>query len=79
MCRQLYVLNHLMLSWFGLTWISIREFTSSSFPVYMYDGEGGYKVMTMGEVRIISYCIDCGLLTVFQLLPDSFGPDDLPK
>ncbi|KAJ5212734.1 uncharacterized protein N7498_004380 [Penicillium cinerascens] len=40
----------------------IREFTSPSFPVYMYDGEGGYKVMTMDE-----------------LLPDSFGPDHLPK
>lgn len=59
MCRQLYVLSHLILTWFRLTWISIREFTSPSFPVYMYDGEGGYKVMTMGEVRIISCSIDC--------------------
>jgi hypothetical protein len=25
---------------------SIREFTSPSFPVYMYDGEGNHKVMT---------------------------------
>ncbi|KAJ5129179.1 APOBEC/CMP deaminase zinc-binding [Penicillium bovifimosum] len=38
----------------------IREFTEPSFPVYMYDGEGNYKVMTMGE-----------------LLPNSFGPNDL--
>ncbi|KAJ5587964.1 Cytidine deaminase [Penicillium hispanicum] len=40
----------------------MREFTTPSFPVYMYDAEGSYKVMTMGE-----------------LLPDSFGPDDLPR
>ena len=32
--------------------ISIREFTSPSFPVYMYDADGAYKVMTMGEVSI---------------------------
>ncbi|KAJ5549718.1 APOBEC/CMP deaminase zinc-binding [Penicillium sp. DV-2018c] len=38
----------------------IREFTGPSFPVYMYDGEGNHKVMTMEE-----------------LLPDSFGPDQL--
>jgi hypothetical protein len=29
---------------------SIREFTSPSFPVYMYDGEGNYKVLTVEEV-----------------------------
>ncbi|KAJ5761857.1 uncharacterized protein N7511_005239 [Penicillium nucicola] len=40
----------------------IREFTTPSFPVYMYDGEGKYKIMTMAE-----------------LLPDSFGPDHLHK
>ncbi|KAJ5369479.1 Cytidine deaminase [Penicillium cosmopolitanum] len=40
----------------------MREFTTPSFPVYMYDGEGNYTVKTMGE-----------------LLPDSFGPADLPK
>ncbi|KAJ5131682.1 Cytidine deaminase [Penicillium atrosanguineum] len=40
----------------------IREFTTPSFPVYMYDADGAYKVMTIGE-----------------LLPDSFGPEDLPK
>ncbi|KAJ5684836.1 Cytidine deaminase [Penicillium maclennaniae] len=40
----------------------IREFTTPSFPVYMYDADGAYKVMTMSE-----------------LLPDSFGPEDLPK
>lgn len=32
--------------------ISIREFTPPSFPVYMYDADGAYKVMTMGEVSI---------------------------
>ncbi|KAK2796067.1 hypothetical protein FQN52_000040 [Onygenales sp. PD_12] len=39
----------------------MREFTTPSFPVYMYDGEGKFVVKTMGE-----------------LLPDSFGPEDLP-
>ncbi|KAH8689200.1 cytidine deaminase [Talaromyces proteolyticus] len=38
----------------------MREFTPPSFPIYMYDAEGKYKVTTIGE-----------------LLPDSFGPDDL--
>ncbi|KAJ5086279.1 Cytidine deaminase [Penicillium alfredii] len=38
----------------------MREFTTPSCPVYMYDGEGQFTVKTMGE-----------------LLPDSFGPDDL--
>lgn len=33
-----------------MEWNSMREFTTPSFPIYMYDGEGGYKVMTMGEV-----------------------------
>ncbi|KAJ5860633.1 APOBEC/CMP deaminase zinc-binding [Penicillium soppii] len=28
----------------------IREFTSLDFPVYMYDGEGKHKVMTMNEL-----------------------------
>ncbi|KAJ5689799.1 Cytidine deaminase [Penicillium macrosclerotiorum] len=40
----------------------MREFTTPSFPVYMYDADGNYTVKTMGE-----------------LLPDSFGPDDLPR
>ncbi|KAL2005237.1 hypothetical protein VTN00DRAFT_2447 [Thermoascus crustaceus] len=39
----------------------IREFTTPSFPVYMYDVDGNYVVKTMEE-----------------LLPDSFGPDNLP-
>jgi hypothetical protein len=34
---------------------SIREFTSLDFPVYMYDGEGKHKVMTMNEVSFFSY------------------------
>ncbi|CAG8885720.1 unnamed protein product [Penicillium egyptiacum] len=33
----------------------IREFTSPSFPVYMYDGEGDYKVMTLEEVSFFSF------------------------
>lgn len=37
---------------------SIREFTSPSFPVYMYDGEGNYKVMTMEEVSFFSSFLD---------------------
>lgn len=28
----------------------MREFTTPSFPVYMYDGQGNYTVKTMGEV-----------------------------
>lgn len=31
-------------------WSSMREFTTPSFPVYMYDREGGYVLKTMGEV-----------------------------
>ncbi|CAG8216293.1 unnamed protein product [Penicillium salamii] len=30
----------------------IREFTGPDFPIYMYDGEGNYKMMTMDEVSI---------------------------
>jgi hypothetical protein len=29
----------------------MREFTTPSFPIYMYDGEGNYTVKTMGEVN----------------------------
>lgn len=49
----------LLFTWLGLTWISIREFTTPSFPVYMYDADGAYKVMTMGEVRIHPILFDC--------------------
>jgi len=28
----------------------MREFTTPSFPVYMYDIDGKYTVKTMGEV-----------------------------
>ncbi|BCR92313.1 cytidine deaminase [Aspergillus chevalieri] len=38
----------------------MREFLTPSVPIYMYDGQGGHIVKTMGE-----------------LLPNSFGPDDL--
>lgn len=34
----------------GANVCSMREFTTPSFPVYMYDGEGSYTVKTMGEV-----------------------------
>ncbi|KAL4867860.1 hypothetical protein BDV12DRAFT_111492 [Aspergillus spectabilis] len=37
----------------------MSEFTSRSFPVYMYDNDMNYTVITMGE-----------------LLPSSFGPED---
>lgn len=40
----------------------MREFTTPSFPIYMYDKDGNYTVKTMSE-----------------LLPESFGPDHLPK
>ncbi|CAI7624507.1 unnamed protein product [Penicillium manginii] len=29
----------------------MREFTTPSFPIYMYDGEGNYTVKTMSEVN----------------------------
>ncbi|OKL58693.1 hypothetical protein UA08_06283 [Talaromyces atroroseus] len=38
----------------------MREFTTPSFPIYMFDKDGEYKIATIAE-----------------LLPDSFGPDDL--
>lgn len=55
MCRQLYASLSLSLSSLCpldrlLIHFSIREFTGPSFPVYMYDRDGGYKVMTMDEV-----------------------------
>lgn len=28
----------------------MREFTPPSFPIYMYDKDGEYKVLTIGEV-----------------------------
>ncbi|KAJ6190087.1 hypothetical protein N7519_000108 [Penicillium mononematosum] len=58
MCRQLW--GFFFFFFFFSSSSFIREFTSPSFPVYMYDGEGNHKVMTMEE-----------------LLPDSFGPDHL--
>lgn len=38
----------------------MREFTNTSFLVYMYDGEGGYKVKSMGEVcfYLLLYLVD---------------------
>ena len=36
---------------------SIREFTSSSAPIYMYDAQGGYVVKSMGEVFVFPYHI----------------------
>lgn len=39
----------------------LREFLSLDTPIFMFNKEGKYKVMTME-----------------QLLPDSFGPDALP-
>ncbi|KAJ5937011.1 APOBEC/CMP deaminase zinc-binding [Penicillium verhagenii] len=34
----------------GMCRQAIREFTGPSFPVYMYDGDGNYKVKTMDEL-----------------------------
>ncbi|KAJ5808951.1 Cytidine deaminase [Penicillium riverlandense] len=67
MCRQLYVAlsispPSLCVYWTSSHPVSMREFTTPSFPVYMYDGDGKHTVMTMGE-----------------LLPSSFGPNDLPR
>lgn len=58
---------------------SMREFTTPSFPVYMYDADGAYTVKTMGEVShpLQLAVIDYSLF--LQLLPDSFGPNDLPR
>lgn len=66
---------------------SIREFTTPSFPVYMYDVDGNYVVKTIEEVWICTfflyiytsvYMYVCTNTDMHQLLPDSFGPDDLP-
>lgn len=48
-----YLFFSLLACWVWTDGSSIREFTTPSFPVYMYDADGAYKVMTMGEVRII--------------------------
>jgi cytidine deaminase len=32
----------------------MREFTPPSFPIYMYDKDGEYKVVTIGDVSIFS-------------------------
>lgn len=78
----------------------MREFLTISVPIYMYDGQGGYIVKTMGEVFIplsqtSTYTYKhkwrsmntheawrqaTGLhLLLLQLLPNSFGPDDLSR
>lgn len=45
--------------------LSIREFTTPSFPVYMYDANGSYKLKTMGEV---------GLLLIVYVKLELIGP-----
>lgn len=44
--------------------LSMREFTTPSFPVFMYDGQGNYTVRTMGEVStpFITYSFSTMLL-----------------
>lgn len=54
MCRQLYVFSLPPLYGPPTDWFfSIREFTTTSFPVYLYGADGEYKVMTMAEVCVI--------------------------
>ncbi|CAG8000688.1 unnamed protein product [Penicillium nalgiovense] len=50
MCRQLWGFFFSLFFLLDLFGYSIREFTSPSFPVYMYDGEGNHKVMTREEL-----------------------------
>lgn len=38
-----------------LTGGSMREFTPPSFPIYMYDRDGEYKITTIGEVSFFSF------------------------
>ncbi|KAI5780285.1 cytidine deaminase-like protein [Peziza echinospora] len=45
----------------GMCRQAIREFAEPSMPIFMYDKNGDYIVMTLD-----------------QLLPNSFGPDSLP-
>jgi len=49
----------------------------------MYDGEGGYKVKSMGEVCFLFFVLVSSRYGLtpgdVQLLPDSFSPADLPK
>lgn len=54
MCRQLWGFFFSLFFLLDLFGYSIREFTSPSFPVYMYDGEGNHKVMTREEVSFFS-------------------------
>lgn len=60
MCRQLFVFS--FLSTHFLAFVedcllmfcnSMREFTPPSFPIYMYDKDGNYKVATIQEVRLV--------------------------
>lgn len=43
----------------------MREFTTPSFPVYMYDADGAYTVKTMGEV--------CDLLWLAVIMTNFFS------
>lgn len=60
MCRQLYVSTSLISvsskHWeqeriYANSVHSLREFNPNSFPVYMYDKDGEYKLTTIGEVN----------------------------
>lgn len=53
----------------------MREFTTADVPVYLVDKDGGFVVRSMAEVSLLHiYRVD---ELTRQLLPDSFGPDDL--
>lgn len=38
--------------WLTLGGFSIREFCDTEMPVYMFNKEGSFMVLTLGEVRI---------------------------
>lgn len=58
----------------------MKEFTTPSFLLYMVDGEGSHVVRSMGEVSdFLFLCFISDGVADEQLLPDSFGPNDLQK
>lgn len=51
----------------------LREFTHDEIPVYLATPDGAFEVSSTGTVRSgVDHVLRC------QLLPRSFGPDNLP-
>lgn len=46
----------------------MREFTTPSFPVYMYDVDGNYTVKTIGEVSMSIDRGQSGNLPLYTLI-----------